>query len=181
MATVPQFPAGTLARSALNTFVTETTTNLTDANIAAGANIAISKTALGTYVAPTAYTPAWTAAGTAPSLGNGTITGRYTQIGKLVEFGIVLVFGSTTTMGSATWFFSIPVPASSEGGIAHWGIITATGNDPGVNTYTAIGYLEDVTKVVIANSGGGNQWSVNVPWVQGNGDSVYIKGTYIAA
>lgn len=40
MATVPQFPTGTMSRASLNTFVTETTTNLTDTNIASGAAIA---------------------------------------------------------------------------------------------------------------------------------------------
>lgn len=48
MATVPQFPAGTLSRSALNTFVSETTTNITDTNIASGAAIADSKLSIPT-------------------------------------------------------------------------------------------------------------------------------------
>lgn len=50
MATVPQFPSGTLSKSALNTFVTETTTNIDNSNIAAGAGIVDTKLSIPTRV-----------------------------------------------------------------------------------------------------------------------------------
>lgn len=55
------------------------------------------------------YTPIWTTAGTAPSLGNGTLSGRYVQVGKLVVAQIEFVAGSTTTFGTSVYFFSLPV------------------------------------------------------------------------
>lgn len=60
------------------------------------------------------YTPAWTASGTAPAVGNGTIAGRYLQIGKLVHVKIRLTAGSTSTFGTGDWRFSLPVTAATE-------------------------------------------------------------------
>lgn len=65
---------------------------------------------VGTFGAWKTYTPVW--AGTSnPSLGNGSIEGRYSQNGKTVDFSIVLTVGSTTTRGSGNWTFSLPVNA----------------------------------------------------------------------
>lgn len=55
------------------------------------------------------YTPIWTAATTNPSIGNGTLAGRYTTIGKLAVVSIRMVAGSTTTFGSDEWRFSLPI------------------------------------------------------------------------
>jgi hypothetical protein len=64
----------------------------------------------------TSFTPTWTATGTAPALGNGTITGRYIHTGKLVIYRARLDMGSTTTYGTGTWNFSIPVAFDTSGG-----------------------------------------------------------------
>lgn len=61
------------------------------------------------------YTPTWTAATTAPSLGNGSLAGRYRQVGKTVDVLIRLVIGSTTGLGLGNWNFTLPVAA--KGGI----------------------------------------------------------------
>jgi len=61
--------------------------------------------------ASTAYTPTWAAAGgTAPDIGNGTLTGWWWQYGKIVEFGIYLRGGGTTVWGSGAnfWTFTLP-------------------------------------------------------------------------
>lgn len=60
------------------------------------------------------YTPVWTSSGTAPALGNGTITGRYKQNGKTIDLVVKIVFGSTTTFGTGTYSFSIPVTANAN-------------------------------------------------------------------
>lgn len=59
----------------------------------------------------TAYTPTWTAVGTAPVLGNGTISGWYLESGKTIDFRIVLTAGSTTTFGTGAWRFTFPFTA----------------------------------------------------------------------
>ena len=59
----------------------------------------------------TAYTPTWTSSGTAPALGNGTLTGRYQQNGKSAQYEIRLTAGSTTTFGTGNYNFSLPTAA----------------------------------------------------------------------
>jgi hypothetical protein len=55
------------------------------------------------------YTPTWgVAAGTAPSLGNGSIIGEYSVIGKTMHFKLQLLIGSTTTFGTGSYTFSVP-------------------------------------------------------------------------
>lgn len=66
----------------------------------------------GTWVT---YSPAWTSSGTAPSIGNGTLTGRYSITGKTVICHINLIAGSTTTFGTSTQSFSLPFTAANQG------------------------------------------------------------------
>ena len=61
------------------------------------------------------YTPTWAVvSGTAPSIGNGTLSGRYQQVGKTVHFVVQITMGSTTTYGSGQWTLSLPVQALSS-------------------------------------------------------------------
>ncbi|MFI9344918.1 hypothetical protein ACIG0D_27185 [Streptomyces sp. NPDC052773] len=66
------------------------------------------------FAAWTSYTPTWTSS-TAPSLGNGTLVGRYMKIGRTVFVVIHLTTGSTTTYGSGSYNWSLPVTAASGG------------------------------------------------------------------
>jgi hypothetical protein len=70
------------------------------------------------------YTPTWSSTGTAPALGNGTISGRYLKIGRTVLCYINLTFGSSTTYGSGNYNLSLPATAASSGiavvGSAHY-------------------------------------------------------------
>lgn len=61
------------------------------------------------------YTVSWTAATTNPSIGNGTLSGRYVQIGKTVMGSICLKCGSTTTYGSGAWLFGLPKTVANSG------------------------------------------------------------------
>jgi len=61
----------------------------------------------------TTYTPTWTAATTNPSLGNGSITGRYMKVGRTVTVSIMLTIGSTTTLGTGAYLIGVPVPAAA--------------------------------------------------------------------
>lgn len=81
------------------TAISATTTNaiLADLSLIGGAMVA--------------FTPTWTASTTNPTLGNGTLTGRFKQVDKMVDFTIDLTFGTTTTVGSGQYLFSLPVSA----------------------------------------------------------------------
>ena len=62
----------------------------------------------------TTYTPIWTASTTNPTLGNGTLTGRYVVMGPTVVGEIRLNFGSTTNRGTGTYRFSLPTLGIAE-------------------------------------------------------------------
>jgi hypothetical protein len=55
-----------------------------------------------------AYTPAWTADTTNPSIGNGSIEGWYRQVGDTLYVRVQLEFGSTTSAGAGVYFFDLP-------------------------------------------------------------------------
>ena len=57
------------------------------------------------------YTPTWTATGTAPAIGDGTINGAYHREGTDMHVNIVFTAGSTTTFGTGAWSFSLPKAA----------------------------------------------------------------------
>lgn len=61
--------------------------------------------------AMTAYTPTWTSTvAPNPTIGNGTLSGRYIQIGAFVYAWFFLQIGATTTLGGGgAWLFSLPV------------------------------------------------------------------------
>ena len=63
----------------------------------------------------TTYTPAWTTNGTAPVIGNGTLTGRYSITGNTVNLHINLTGGSTTTYGSGDLQFGLPFAVAASG------------------------------------------------------------------
>lgn len=81
------------------------------------------------YAPWVSYTPAWTTDSTAPTLGNGTLTGKYKQVGKTVFFYARLTYGSTSsTPAGSPWYLSLPVlpsvnsVASARGGNANGSI-----------------------------------------------------------
>ena len=54
------------------------------------------------------YVPTWSGGGIPPSLGNGSISGRYAKNGRICDFSILLTMGSTTTYGNNFWSLSTP-------------------------------------------------------------------------
>lgn len=62
------------------------------------------------------YTPTWASVdNVAPSLGNGTITGKWRRVGDTLNLSINLTMGSTTTYGTGTgWTFSLPAGLSID-------------------------------------------------------------------
>ncbi|MFI9153776.1 hypothetical protein [Streptomyces sp. NPDC053367] len=96
-----------------------------------------------------AYTPVWTADTTAPSIGNGTLTGKYAVVGKVCHFSTLVAFGTTTTYGSGNYSFSLPVTAGASGLVQFHGVATVSGgramiscqpaSSTGATTYTLWG------------------------------------------
>lgn len=123
------------------------------------------------------YTPALTSSGTAPDIGNGTITAEASRAGNLVSVTINFTLGSTTTLGSGELRFSLPTWAPcSANKIQSCGFAVLTG---GATTYTAVAQqigaasqylrlLRDTSSTITATS--------PVTWA--TGDTFRITATY---
>jgi hypothetical protein len=61
------------------------------------------------------YTPTWSATTTSPTLGNGSLTGRWTRIGNTITLQVRIQFGSTTTAGSGSYRFTYPSDLAPAG------------------------------------------------------------------
>lgn len=68
-----------------------------------------------------AYTPTWTASSSNPSIGNGSIYGRFTLLAnKRCAFRIGVAMGSTSSGGTGSWSWSLPYTAHATG--EQWGV-----------------------------------------------------------
>ena len=125
------------------------------------------------------FTPTWTATTTNPTLGNGTLTGRFVQIGKTVHFSMILTLGSTTTIGSGNYRFSLPVACAgatySPIGSSH----LRDNSGPDFRLYPA--FLVTSTTVGVMNGATAAQLTNTTPWTWAVGDEIRVNGTYEAA
>ena len=71
----------------------------------------------------TTYTPTWTtpSGALAPTLGNGTLIGRYQRRGKICHVDIALIIGSTSSAGTGAFRFALPFAVSNDRP-AHFGV-----------------------------------------------------------
>jgi len=127
------------------------------------------------------YTVSWTATTTNPSIGNGTLTGRYTQIGKTIMGNILLICGSTTTFGSGTWRFSLPkISASSNMPfMGHFTIL-----DYGTRFYVGTILIDNGFanfEIVRRDGDGYGAFSSTLPHVWAVNDELQIAFTYETA
>lgn len=122
----------------------------------------------------TSYTPTWTTSGTAPSLGDGSLIGRYSRTGNLVTVTIEFLAGSTTTFGTGDFRFSLPFTSAPtvqqvgtarllDSGTAYWvGTAVASASSSFVRMFTT-------TSTAVSSTG---------PFVWANGDSLVLTITY---
>lgn len=127
------------------------------------------------------YTPTWSAQSTAPSLGNGSLIGRYMKIGRTVYVFIRLTVGSTTTFGTGSWSFSLPFPPQFE-----FQPLSALARDDSVlNTHPLVAYTRTGPQAVFL-SGHGTTGAIGqvdndfpvTSWAAG--DVISVNGMYIA-
>jgi hypothetical protein len=132
----------------------------------------------------TSYTPTWTSDSSTPSIGNGSLAGRYKQIGKTVFFSMKLTYGSTTTGGAGAWMFGLPVTAYDanyqfavsilNSGLAWYGAI-ANGNYKNSTSYFSIIHQNDTQTTVWGGVTAG------APFTFGSQDTLTVSGSYEAA
>ena len=126
------------------------------------------------------YTVSWTAITTNPSLGNGTLIGRYVQIGKTVIGSISLTMGSTTTYGTGAWSFSLPVAAKTAG-VLYGGQFIAI--DAGTTNYVGVLFIisGDTKMTYFSRDGSSAELNKNVPHTWAGEDLLHFSFVYEAA
>lgn len=144
--------------------------SIVDADISASAAISVSKLS-GAF---STYTPTWTGNSVNPTLGNGTLTGRYIQIGKLVYASLFLTFGTTTTGGTGFWGFSMPVTGQGT-------VVNGSGY---IEDLAVLGYgitAQGLTTTTVAARTSAVLLDATNPFSWGNGDFLKLGFTYEAA
>lgn len=139
------------------------------------------------------YTPTWGASGSAPSLGNGAIYGRYVQVAdKEYRVHIGLKMGSTTTYGSGGWTFSLPsLTVGDPLGAGAGGYASTMGFGFAQNVvgsaYYAVACLvvphtgspADLILPVTTLGGTGTQLSSTVPFSWASTDALFLSADVI--
>lgn len=160
--------------------LTSTTAGLGSADYVSTASL--TSTVTDIYSAWNTYSVSWTGETTNPSLGDGTLNGRYKTHGKTVFFFIELVIGTTTTLGTGAWRFSLPVNGYDPGCVIapctllrnghSWYEATALTRYFGDTSYvTLIAHWQNQTATVKAG----------YPFHWANTDVLSINGTYESA
>lgn len=144
-----------------------------------------------TIFSPAAWTPwvpTWGAtSGTQPTLGNGSIAGRYQKIGKTVHFVITLIMGSTSTYPTVQWYISLPFPAVVSVPalipVFHGRIYdTSSGNAFLATAHAQSGtYMALETQSSVTPASGTDATRQGFPITWATGDAIYFSGTYEAS
>ena len=126
----------------------------------------------------TTYTPTWTASTTNPTLGNGTLTGRFCKIGKMCIVNIVLNFGSTTNTGSGAYRWTLPALAQVAGPVGPY-TGAVKGVRSGVNSFAGVAETELGTQTILINGPTtAVAWGNTTPATWANGDTIAITIMY---
>lgn len=134
----------------------------------------------------TTYVPTWgVTGGTASTIGNGTLFGRYQQVGKTVHLSAQITMGSTTTFSTSQWTLSLPVTAVSMSTLRQIIPGRVYDNSP-ANGYLAVGHINtdpDVMTLEVqsAVSAGTDAMRQGFPITFATGDLVMFTGSYEAA
>jgi hypothetical protein len=125
------------------------------------------------------YTPSWTASSANPSIGNGTITGKYINLGgKCIVFGVQITAGSTTTFGTGNYSVSLPLSADTTfaGCINVFGVDVST-----VTIYNGVGHINTSTTVGLftTDASAAATYTPSVPIATpATGDVWHVFGVY---
>jgi hypothetical protein len=128
------------------------------------------------------YTPSWTGSGSNPTLGNGTVSGKYIEIGDVVIGGFHFTMGSTTTYGSGSYSMSLPVTASTTWpGLC---IVWAKDASAGGEIWSGLGYVfTTTTLLLVTNEDTDNaaNWTPTVPIAFAQSDVLHGMFVYLRA
>jgi hypothetical protein len=135
--------------------------------------------AIASWASWDTYNPTWGSSGSAPSIGNGTLVGRYQKFGRSVKLFIRLTWGSTTSGGTGNWTFTLPSDLSLDntymGGFAWDNSVSltlpvASRMDSGAATVAQIG--------AHTSAGTGALITATHPFTWATSDELSIGGVY---
>lgn len=119
----------------------------------------------------TAYTPTWTAATTAPAIGNGSLQGYYNLVGKTLDVRIYMLCGSTTTFGSGGYSWSLPSGIASVNSISNVGAALAQIGTTGTSASALVLPNAGTIQVGALNQ----QWGPANPGTWANGSQMNLQ------
>ena len=123
----------------------------------------------------TTYVPAWTSTGTAPAIGNGTITGASMTHGKTTFVRGQITMGSTTTFGTGTYSVSVPTAATAGSQAQTVGVTFYL--DSGTAQRGGMCIFGTSTTMQLITAAGGDVTNT-VPHTWANTDRIYWSVTY---
>jgi hypothetical protein len=121
------------------------------------------------------YTPSLTSGGTAPTLGNGTITGNYTRHGAGVTIQGELTIGSTTSLGTGGLSISLPF-TYRNGGIFTGGAVVMNRGGTIYEGFLQIAGAGSTSAQLVRDTTG--SITFNSPGVFASGDTIRWSASY---
>lgn len=123
------------------------------------------------------YPVAWTADGTAPNIGSGSLVGYYTSDGKTCTVDLYFKAAADTTFGSGIWHFSLPMQRAVAG---YGSVGSAMSLDAGATYYDGTCRVLAGASVMELMLGGnpGNFANASSPIVWANQDYFAATITY---
>lgn len=128
-----------------------------------------------------AVTPRWEASTTDPTLGNGTLAGRYHRFVDMIDFRIHLTYGSTSAPGTGAWSFR--PPANLDTGSSEDTVGTAVvldGTTSLNNAYCTVDSGDSVMRVFAEFSGAPIQLQPAIPITWATDDQVIAAARWFA-
>lgn len=123
----------------------------------------------------TNYTPVLTATTTNPTIGNGTINGRWKYLDrKTIALYLKITFGSTSTYGSGTWYVSLPSGLVSAN--THMQLLIGCIMDNGVDWKLAAGRINPASTTICPVPEGGSEVYSTSPMTWASGDTLTLQG-----
>jgi hypothetical protein len=127
------------------------------------------------------YTPVWESSGTAPSLGNGAITGRYVRVGDLCFFYINVTMGTTTTYGTGVYYLTLPFSMTSSNFFGSGYSMPLNDGIAWYHGYFPSTVVYGLTNKVAMIRDDGTPIQNNSPFTFGTNDQILVWGSYIVA
>uniref|UniRef100_UPI003EB6C9CE hypothetical protein n=1 Tax=Nocardiopsis synnemataformans TaxID=61305 RepID=UPI003EB6C9CE len=137
------------------------------------------------------YTPEWTAATTNPSIGNGTLDGRYRRLpGRMVSLRIQVIMGSTTNFGDGIYELGLPPGLPAEAGHRWLGVTHLQTAAPTTDLFQGIALISGdssgarINRIRYYSGGTGGElfnWSSTHNHIGGDGDLLTVQLLYETA